>query len=404
MSRRRIVPHCFSVGAVLVTLLFVVSAFSLQPAKAVQQPPIPDQKKSDDLKKSDAPKVGAPLVSPESSKDMRQGSAAAKAPDKVAASGEVEIHFYNGSTVRMVVQSEKLEIATPYGNLSVPVEHIRSIEFGLHFPEGTAAKIEAAVKNLSSTAFKDRDTATKSLVDLGPFSYPAVHDATLSKELEVATRAKEILKKLQAKHDKKDLKIAVEDKVVTPTFTIVGRILTQNIKVKADYFGEARLELAQMRRLRAIGVQGADIEVSVDAAKYANAGQWLDTKYQVDGRTPILITAKGLVDTWPQQPGQYVVGPSGMQAQVGGRVVVMGGIPQQAGGAGFVAGRKVGVINQAHGGMLLGKIGDSGEPFIIGDRFDDTPEAEGTLYLQIGPSPWNCQSSGAYDVKISRKN
>jgi hypothetical protein len=30
-------------------------------------------------------------------------------------------------------------------------------------------------------------------------------------------------------------------------------------------------------------------------------------------------------------------------------------------------------------------------------------ESEGKLYLQIGPSPWNCASAGNYDVKISRK-
>ena len=41
--------------------------------------------------------------------------------------------------------------------------------------------------------------------------------------------------------------------------------------------------------------------------------------------------------------------------------------------------------------------------FLIGDRFDGKLEAEGKLYLIIGPSPWNCASTGTYDVKISRK-
>ncbi len=32
--------------------------------------------------------------------------------------GEVDVHFFNGSTVRMIIHSEKLEIATLYGKLA----------------------------------------------------------------------------------------------------------------------------------------------------------------------------------------------------------------------------------------------------------------------------------------------
>ena len=70
--------------------------------------------------------------------------------------GGVEIHFLNGSTVRAQILSEKVEIDTPYGKLSVPVTQIRSIEFGSHMPEGHADKIQAAVKKLGSS-----DPATK---------------------------------------------------------------------------------------------------------------------------------------------------------------------------------------------------------------------------------------------------
>src|SRR4051812_15492984 len=50
--------------------------------------------------------------------------------------GDCEIHFLNGSKVRMIIQSEKLDIATAYGKLSVPIKDVRAIEFGLHLPEG----------------------------------------------------------------------------------------------------------------------------------------------------------------------------------------------------------------------------------------------------------------------------
>jgi hypothetical protein len=386
---------CFAATVcVVLALLLTLAVLVLQPVEARQQQSVPKlETKKDEVKKA----FPAPLVP--ANKDVPKGDAGNMVSPSTAIPGEVEIHFLNGSTVRMVIQSEKLEIATPYGNLSVPVKQIRAIEFGLHFPEGTAAKIDLAIKNLSSTSYKDRDNASNALVELGPFSFPAVYEATQAKDPEVAVRAKEIVKKLQAKHIKKDLKISVDDKVVTPTFTIAGQILTPSINVKTEYFGETKLELSQMRRLRAIGAQSPDIDVKVDAATYANAGQWLDTKIQIDGRTPVVITAKGLVDPLPQQPGQQVVGPNGMQ---GAGAMFGGGGGRMAGGA-IAPGRKIGIVGQMHAGMLLGKIGENGEPFMIGERCEETPDAEGILYLHIGPSPWG-PSSGSFEVKISRKS
>jgi hypothetical protein len=294
----------------------------------------------------------------------------------------------------MIVQTDALEISTIYGKLTVPIGDVQSIEFGLHFPAGVEAKIGAALKNLGSNDYREREKAGKVLVDLGRYSYPALLTASRAKEAEVAKRAKELVQKLQTKLPKKDLKTMREDRLVTPTHTIVGRILTPMVKTKADYFGEMEHQIANMRTLRAVAGPGLDLEFSLDAVKYANQGQWMETDYQVDGRSTILITAKGQVDTWPQQPGGYMTGPDGVQAgrginMPGGRIGIRG---------------QIGQINpQMYGGMVFGKIGDDGEPFIVGSRYEGKPEAEGKLYLHIGPSPWNCPSSGTYDIKISRK-
>jgi hypothetical protein len=314
---------------------------------------------------------------------------------KAAIPGEVDIHFLNGSTVRMLIQSEQLEVATAYGKLVVPVKDLRAIEFGLHFPEGVEAKIDSAVKDLGSGDYRTREKASMTLIDLGPFSYPAVLDATRIKDLETSQRAKELAKKLVANHPKKDLKTSADDKVITRTFTIVGKILTTTIKSKTEYFGDQELTLAKMRTLRAVGGTGQDLEFAIDASKYASAGQWMDTGYIVDGRTTISITAKGVVDVWPQQGGGYMSGPNGFQA------TQRGGLP----GLNF-GGKKIGgMLNlQQHCGMLLGKIGEEGEMFIVSERYEGMPESEGKLFLHIGPSQWNVQSAGQYDVRVSRKD
>ena len=311
--------------------------------------------------------------------------------------GDVDVQFLDGSKVRMAILSEKLEVDTAFGKLSVPVKAVRSIEFGMRMPEGVAGRIAAAVKSLGSADFREREKANKALLDLGPYSYSAVSEASQAKDLEVAGRAKDLLQKLKKKHAKNDLKVGTDDRIVTSYFTIVGRIVTPSVKTSAIYFGIVEHQLANMRTLRAIASPGLEMEVAVDAAKYGNGNQWLDTEFQVDGQSPLVVTAKGAVDTWPQQPGQWMAGPGGVMGAggrmggPGGGIVIMGN------------GQRGGIVNpQQNGGALLGKIGENGAVFHIGDRFDGTPETEGKLYLQIAPSPWGTNSTGKYDVTIKR--
>ena len=343
--------------------------------------------------KVETKKDAAPTPVPLLQKGAPKVDPGVKAPPIVVIPGEVEINLLNGSTVRMILQSEKLEIATAFGQLSVPSKSIHAIDFGLHFPDGVEARIQQAIKGLGGDNFRDRDLAGKTLIELGPYSFPAVSEASKSSELEVSRRAKELLTQLQKRHPKKDLKSTTDDRVITPGFTIVGRILTPTIKAKAELFGEVDLPVARMRALRSMAGLGLDVDVTIDAAKYANQGQWMETEFQVDGRTAIVVTAKGLVDVWPQQGGNYIVGPNGLQGRNMGMNMV------------FAPGRKIaGPINgQQYGGALLAKVGEDGEIFTIGERYEGTPEAQGKLYLHIGPSPWNQQCTGHYEVKIARK-
>jgi hypothetical protein len=208
-------------------------------------------------------------------------------------------------------------------------------------------------------------------------------------EAEASMRAKAAVQKLQAKFAKKDLKISQEDKVVTPSFTIAGRITTPALKVKSEYFGESDLALATMRTLRSLGATGADVDVTINAAKFAAANQWMPTNFQVDGRGAIVITAKGQVDLLPESPGEMVAGPNGMGK----------------GAAGFGAAGlgKKGIAAKNAGGLLVGKIGENGDTFIIGARYEGIPPQTGLLYLHINPSPYSAASSGSYEVKVGRK-
>jgi hypothetical protein len=300
--------------------------------------------------------------------------------------GEVELTFANGSLVRMTLLAEKIEINTEYGKLSVPVSDIRRIEFGLHLPDGADKKIENAVKQLGSAEYKEREGAVRELVALGAFAYPSLLQAIRSTEPEVAKRAQEAIAKIKARVPANDLRLGENDKVVTPRFTIVGRIITPSIKAKSDYFADAELSLANLRHLRAV-LAARETDVVVDAAKHGN--QWLDTGISLEASTTLSVLATGEVELRPSAPGMYVCGPRGYTrtspfAAAAGKVKKGFDLP-----------------TRGYPGTLIGRIGDSGDTFVIGDRFEAPPERIGKLYLQIMASTYDNASTGSYHVKIS---
>jgi hypothetical protein len=314
--------------------------------------------------------------------------------------GEVEMTFANGSVVRMGLLPDVIEVNTEFGKLSVPVQAIRRIDFGLHLPEGADKKIGAAVKRLASAQFKEREEAMRELVTHGAHAYPALLQATKSSDAETAKRAQDAIAKIKAKVPAKDLQLPADDKIVTARFTIVGRILTPSIKAKSEYFGDAEHALAKLRQMRVL-LDSRGSEVVVDAGKYAQPEQWLDTGITIDSNATLAILASGEVDLRPTIPGNNVCGPRGFTrlAAAGnnpfGAAGPIGKAKKGGAGPGMIDG-----TGRAYPGTLMGRIGANGDPFVIADRFEGILDRDGKLFLQIVPSPYEPNSSGSYQVKV----
>ncbi len=285
-----------------------------------------------------------------------------------------EVRFGDGSVVRMTILQESIEVMTKYGKLTVPVRDIRRIDFGLHLPDGVAPQIQTAIRQMGSSVYKQREGAVKDLVELGHLAFPYVQKAAGSNDLEVAQRASFVVKQISEKTPPENLRLKMEDTIQTVEFPISGRILTPIIKAHSIHFGEQALKLAD---LRSVSVQGASGEyvVALDAARYGSQSEkWLDTATVLDPNLRVSIRAEGQVDLWPQGAGQYLAGPKGYTT----------------------AGK--GGTHMA--GTLLGRIGSAGKAFVIGERYEGTPDQEGKLFVHIVPSPWNNDSTGSYRVRI----
>jgi hypothetical protein len=299
---------------------------------------------------------------------------------------EVEVRFGDGSKVRMLLLQESIEIVTKYGKLQVPTSDIRDIDVGIHLPEGVEEKIEKALQRLGGKAFKDRDAAVNELVELGPHAYPALKAAAKSSELEIAQRAQTAIKRLELKFGTELLRVQANDRILTTDFPISGRIISPSIKAKTPYFGELALKLPELRSIRWLSGQ-ADASVAVDAAKYANNVQWLDTGVTLDGTTGVTITATGEIDLMNDGSGDFVCGPTGSRNF-----------------GGFGPMRKGGVARLP--GSLMGRIGETGQPFYIGANYHTAQAPAGKLYLQIVPAPFNNGQppTGAFKVSIRAGN
>lgn len=309
-----------------------------------------------------------------SSADVAWAQSSASDKDPRAA----EVRFGDGSVVRMSLLQESIEVQTKYGKLVVPTSEVRRIDMGRHVPVGLDRSIDDSIRLLSSDAFKQREDATKTLLQAGHWAMPALQKASASPEIELAKRAQFLAQKISEKAAPEALRIRVEDVIQTTEFPIVGRIVSTSFKAHSPLFGEQALRLSDVRSIQLRGPR-AQAEFALDAAKHGSASdQWLDTGVSVDPQLKLSIVAEGQVDLWPQTPGQYVAAPRGFNT------------PGKGGT--FLA------------GALVGKIGESGRPFLVGERYEGVPTDEGRLFLHVVPSPWNNASSGVYRIRVQSES
>lgn len=272
-----------------------------------------------------------------------------------------EVRFGDGSVVRMTLLQENVEVVTKFGKLTIPLTEIRRIEFGVHVPPETSQQITQSIKRLASDIYKERDVASKDLMQAGYLAYLPLQKASKSGDQEVAYRAVNLLKQISERVAPELLRLREEDVIHTSEFMVIGKINTQTIKAHSPHFGEVSLKLSELRAMH-IRQNGGKQELVVDAGKHGSASdQWCDTGVTVDANQRVVIFSEGQVDLWPQGPGQYLAVPKGYNtAGKGGQ---------------FLA------------GALIGKIGENGKAFLIGDRYEGSANEEGKLYLQIVPSP-----------------
>jgi hypothetical protein len=311
-----------------------------------------------------------------------------KAEPKVPAKTDgptVELRLSDDTQLKVVWLDQSLAVSTRYGKLTIPTAEIRRLEFGFRYPDGLEAKIDKAIGELGANEFRDREAAEQFLADSGHYALPNLRRALRSENPEVVRRANSIIKLVEGKLGSEKTEMRDYDTIETLEFTLKGRIENSVLKVRTKFFGEATIKLADIRTFRALGAAALG-EFALDAALYAKQNQtnWLETSVEVASGQQLEITASGQIDTWPQAPGQYMVGPAGV-------VGALGGQPQGFGG----------VARVGFPGQVIARVGANGTPFVVGASFKGKVTESGRLYLRIAPSQWGNDSSGNYKIKVT---
>jgi hypothetical protein len=166
---------------------------------------------------------------------------------------EVTAVFRDGSVLRSVGLSGRVELTTRYGKLAVPLAEVKRIEFGFRVPEADARKIEQAIALLRSDKDEERTEARGQLVSLGGKAAAALRTASRDKDDAFACRAGAILEAIQKAVPADQLHGRTHDVVVTSDGIFIGRLSAEGLTVKTKTLGEVQLRLTDLRSLHAPG-------------------------------------------------------------------------------------------------------------------------------------------------------
>ena len=140
----------------------------------------------------------------------------------------------------------------PYGTLRVPVAAIRRIDVARRLLPELAARIEQGMAGLASADQSTSKAAAESLLEIGEPASGALTKAARSVQHPLATRAKEVLERMQEQHGKEPLKLREYDVVQTADFRLVGRITSPVVGLQTTQFGPLTLKLADVRSLQSV--------------------------------------------------------------------------------------------------------------------------------------------------------
>jgi hypothetical protein len=280
----------------------------------------------------------------------------------------------------------EITVETPFGNLVVPIDRIKSFTPGLDSYPKVLAELDEKVKNLGADDYQTREQAHKDLAAMGIKIRRELDRFVNDENAEIKRHVGEIIKELEEQNQEaEDLDEGGSqpwirlDTVVTSDFTVVGKVTPKEFEIASKY-GPLTVQLADVQKgERDAGAREAlRRSVTVEGTNVAQRG-FKNTGIRVQAGDKIVFRADG----------NLIMSPWGSNAATG---------PDGAQNYGWY------VPNQIPGGALVGKIGDKGQVFKVGRQLTMVAKASGVLQLAFGVQAEYANEGyaypGQYNVKI----
>lgn len=275
----------------------------------------------------------------------------------------LRFEMWDGTVVSGIVSVEAIDVETEFGNLRIPIQRLVDFRPGLVSLPQLRTKVDLLVEQLGDREFRTRESAHRQLVSMGPMlmkMFSGIDDGGDAERKKHLTKIREEIQSMVEEMEEEgeptpDSSINEGDRIQTPDFAIVGKILQEKFEVKSK-IGDLKILLADVKRAdRGVAVKAQVLRKTlfVSGSTFFQK-KALSSKIRVNKGDKITISASGIVQwtNWSQ-----TASPDGLPNQ--------------------------GNWNGLANGSLAARIGSEGEVIGIGSDGMFTAKKSGVLYLGI---------------------
>lgn len=310
-----------------------------------------------------------------------------------AANLQLTVRLKNGDVITGKSTLPKVTFATSYGTLSIPVEKINTIKFGIFSDKTKEGAVNPDLSKLQN--LKDDNEAkvvydrllafgTPILSTVKTFTENPFYKMTDRENYTIEMLLDELYKKANLSYGQSVNDIVTFD----GTNTLDGIISVGDIQLQSEY---GNLTLKRDK------IESMDISVIDESVILGDGNFKLKANFHISGND----NNKGWVNT-------------GVSVKYGDKISILSSgkiiLKSLSGGSynpdGYVSGTKDGAYTDdmtTKYGSVIYKIGDFGDIKQAGSKFDGTAEADGIIYISIYETVFDKGNSGSYNVKVTKK-
>lgn len=279
-------------------------------------------------------------------------------------------HMRDGTRLAGVPQATSIQVKTVYGPLTVPMSELVKIRFCSSLDSGLSEKIAALIQQLGHEEFDLREDASEQLEVIGVPALKALDAAQKSDDEEIKARAEKLVARLDEsieEPDESDIHLVPlegeEDEVETLEFTIKGKIEEKSFLVKTRY---GSLDFNRSDILSIVFQEPLVTKLSFDVpgSTFAEKNKWFDSQADLAEGEEFKLRASGIIILASLNGTKC--GPDGTRS-----------VNRASTSSAF---------KSFPTGSLVGKIGKTGKPFLVGSDYSGMVEKKGRLFLGMALS------------------